>query len=66
MNTQIIKGKNINTDLLKVIPPKELESGKANCYYVNHNDSKLVVQTPVMEIPFGLNLYEGDVSGHSS
>ncbi len=57
-NNQTIKGKNLNPELITVSDkPTTMDSG-AKYVYVGYNSKNLVVQTPEMEIPFGLNVYD--------
>jgi len=57
-NNQTIKGKNLNPELVTVSDkPTSMDSG-AKYVYVGYNNKNLVVQTPEMDIPFGLNVYD--------
>lgn len=57
-NNQTIKGKNLNSELVTVSEkPSVMDSG-AKYVYVGYNNKNLVVQTPEMDIPFGLNTYD--------
>ena len=57
-NNQTIKGKNLNSELVTVSDkPTTMDSG-AKYVYVGYNNKNLVVQTPEMDIPFGLNVYD--------
>lgn len=65
-NNQTIKGKNLNPELVTVSDkPTNMDSG-AKYVYVGYNNKNLVVQTPEMDIPFGLNVYDkGDYPKYS-
>ena len=65
-NNQTIKGKNLNSELVTVSDkPNNMDSG-AKYVYVGYNNKNLVVQTPEMDIPFGLNVYDkGDYPKYS-
>jgi hypothetical protein len=57
-NNQTIKGKNLNPELVTVSEkPTKMDSG-AKYVYVGYNNKNLVVQTPEMDMPFGLNVYD--------
>ena len=58
MSNPTIKGKNIETsNVCFAEEPKVLDNG-AKYVWLGYNKKNLVVQTPVMSLPFGLNLYD--------
>lgn len=57
-NNQTIKGKNLNSELVTVSEKPSIMDSGAKYVYVGYNNKNLVVQTPEMEIPFGLNVYD--------
>ena len=58
MSNPTIKGKNIETsNVCFADEPKVLDNG-AKYVWLGYNKKNLVVQTPVMSLPFGLNLYD--------
>lgn len=61
-----IKGKNFNPELVTISDkPSVMDSG-AKYVYVGYKGKNLVVQTPLMDMPFGLNLYDkGDYPKYS-
>ena len=58
MAKQVIKGKNFDANLISISDkPSVMESG-AKYVWVGYKSKNLIVQTPNMEIPFGLNIYD--------
>ena len=57
-NNQTIKGKNLNAELVTVSDKPSIMDSGAKYVYVGYNNKNLVVQTPEMDIPFGLNVYD--------
>lgn len=56
MSEQLIKGKRINPEKVGFSQPKILDNG-AKLVYVNYSNSKFVVQTPWMNLPWDMNSY---------
>lgn len=57
-NNLTIKGKNFNPKLATISDkPSVMDSG-AKYVYVGYNGKNLIVQTPKMYIPFGMNVYD--------
>ena len=62
---QIVKAKELNTKNITYSEPKSLQTG-AKAVYVNYEGKPLIVQTPKMRCPFGMNVYEdGDYPKYS-
>lgn len=59
MTEQLIKGKRINPERVGFSQPKILDNG-AKLVYVNYNNSKFMVQTPWMNLPWDMNAFTED------
>lgn len=56
---QLIKGKRINPERVGFAAPKILDNG-AKLVWVNYSNSKFVVQTPWMNLPWDMNAFTDD------
>jgi len=54
---QIVKAKELNVKNITYSEPKSLQTG-AKAVYVNYEGKPLILQTPKMSCPFGMNVYE--------
>ena len=59
MTEQLIKGKRINSTRVGFSQPKVLDNG-AKLVYVNYSNSKFVVQTPWMTLPWDMSAFTED------
>jgi hypothetical protein len=59
MTEQLIKGKRINPTRVGFSQPKVLDNG-AKLVYVNYSNSKFVVQTPWMSLPWDMSAFTDD------
>ena len=50
----VLLPKNLNVDNIKYSEPKVMKSG-AKSVYVNYASSKIFIQTPLLNIPYGAN-----------
>lgn len=61
---QIIKYNHFQASNIKCEPVTKNKAG-GNVVYLKYNDSKIVLQTPIMVAPFGLSIYNDEASGVS-
>lgn len=58
MSKQVIKGKNFDSSLISVSDKPSIMDSGAKYVWVGYKSKNLIVQTPTMEVPFGLNVYD--------
>lgn len=58
MAKQVIKGKNFDSSLISISDKPSIMDSGAKYVWVGYKSKNLIVQTPTMEVPFGLNIYD--------
>jgi len=56
---QVLRSKDLNTNEITYSDPKLLPNG-GKSVYLNYNRSPLILQTPVMGLPFGISKFENE------